>query len=182
MKKLIIISLSLIIISCSPFISKDLRRKNRCNRKLARVTRKCPELLHTDTIQDTLSFNVPRVEIDTFVQIKRDTSILTEIKNDTIREWVRKYINTYKPFEDTITQKIDDYTFVFWFVGSKLHYRVVKPLKVIKKINKIPVKFVKKVKLTIIEQIRNILNKYWWWFIIVIILYFAYKIVSNKFL
>jgi len=179
-KRLIIISL--ILTSCNPFISKDLRYKNRVNRKITRFIKKYPEALTTDTIKDTVLVKIPKVKIDTFVQIKTDTTILAEIKNDTIRQWVRKYIKTYQPIKDTITQKINGYTFSFWFGGSKLYYSVKKPVQVVKKVNKVVVQKVQKVKLTIPEKIMNVLAKFWRWIVIVIILIVGVKIVKKTIL
>ena len=49
MKKIVLILLCISFISCNPFISKDLRRKNRANRKLERLTTKFPSLINKDT-------------------------------------------------------------------------------------------------------------------------------------
>jgi hypothetical protein len=87
--------------SCNPFISKELRRKNKCNRKLQRVTTKCPELIQTDTFTRVVTFEVPKLQIDSFIEIKPDTMWLSEIRNDTIRQLVREKIFDSFPF-DTI--------------------------------------------------------------------------------
>ena len=123
-----IIVLSLFIASCNPFISKDLRYKNRCNKKLDRVVKKCPELLSNDTIIDTLVFKIPEVRIDSVIKIERDTTILSLIKNDTIKDIVRHYIINHKAIKDTITIHDKGYTFKFYdkvkeagFDQNKLH-------------------------------------------------------------
>ena len=75
MKQLLIILLAFSFISCNPFVSKELRRKKKCNRKLERVVKRCPELLKPDTIIDTVEVIIPEVKIDSFIQIIKDEAI-----------------------------------------------------------------------------------------------------------
>jgi len=155
MKKLAILlaifGLCVVFTSCNPFISKELRRKNKCNRKLERVIKKCPELLNVDTLIVNFDTTVitNEVRIDTLVQINFDTLLIREDKfhvkivriNDTLR----------------ISGGCDsDTIFINKFI--KVPYNVVKP-----------------VQLTLFEQILNILSRFWWWLIILFILYVAYR-------
>lgn len=175
-----IILLLATLFSCSPFIDKELRRKNKCNRKLERVVTKCPELLNPDTIKQIVKVEVPKVEIDSFIVIQRDTSILELIKNDTIKNIVRHYINNYKPLEDTITHIIDGYTFKFYSVNDGIGYSVDKPKEVIEEEIEIPIDVVKPIQLTIFEQIMNGFSRFWWWLVLGFILFVGYRIVFKK--
>ena len=62
MKNILILLLALSFISCNPFISKELRRKNKANRKLERLTNKFPELLTQDTIYNMVAIEAVKVE------------------------------------------------------------------------------------------------------------------------
>jgi len=167
-------------VSCNPFINKDLRKKNRCNRKLERVLKKCPELIQTDTIIDTVTIDIPKVQIDSFITIKRDTSWLYEIKNDTIRQLVREKIFEYFPFEDTIAHYVDGYTFLFYNVNGNIGYSVTKPPERLLKQIKTPVKIIKPIQLTIWEQVLNGFGRFWWWIVLAVVLFFAYRIFIKK--
>ena len=96
MKNIIIIFFAFSFISCNPFITKDLRRKNNCNKKLERVVKKCPELLKKDTIRDTLEVKIPEVKIDSFIVIQKDTaeidSLISLIQDKEVREVIKEYI------------------------------------------------------------------------------------------
>lgn len=156
MKKILLILLSLLLISCNPFISKELRKKNKCNRKLERVLRKCPELL---TVKDTT--------------IVLDTTIITKsVKVDTILS-----INF-----DTLE-----------IIKDKFHLKLIRSVDTliidggcesdtiyIDKIVKVPVHTVAPIQLTIIEQLMNVLSKFWIWFVISLVLFICYKVVTNR--
>jgi len=186
LSKIISILLVVTLFSCNPFISKELRRKNKCNRKLERVVNKCPELLNQDTIRDTVVFNIPEVRIDSFITVERDTSILELIPNDTIKEIVRNYIVNHKVIKDTITHVIDGYTFKF-FTDAKgdIGYLVTKPEEKVEEIIEIPVDVVKPIQLTIGEQIMNVFASVWRWglflLVIIILLYLGYKFLKGYF-
>jgi hypothetical protein len=180
MKQLIIIFLALLFTSCNPFISKDLRRKNKCNRKLERVIKKCPELLNNDTIIDTVSVIIPEVRIDSFIVIQKDSfeidSLVNLIQDQDVREVVKEYITNYIPFKDTITQIIDGYTFLFYVEGQNIRYEVKKPVEVFKIENETIVPVVKQIELTTLEKFLNFMGRFWWWFIIGLTLFIVLRI------
>lgn len=185
MKYFIIILLSFIFTSCNPFISKELRRKNKCNRKLERVIKKCPELLGTDTIRDTVSIVVPEVRIDSFIVIQKDTaeidSLLNLIQDQGVREVFKQYIYNYKPFNDTITHIIDGYIFSFYAEGKNIRYEVKKPVEVLKIENETIIPVVKLIELTTLEKILNFMGRFWWWFVIGLILFIAFRTIKQYF-
>ena len=185
MKNLIIIFLAVIFVSCNPFISKDLRRKNKCNRKLERVVKKCPELLQNDTIIDTVSILLPEVRIDSFIIIEKDSfeidSLVNLIENKEVQEIIKEYITNYIPFKDTIIHKIEGFTFLFYIYGENIRYEVVKPLEVIKIETEVIVPVVKPIELNVIEKILNFLSRFWWWFILALLCFIGYK-AANKWL
>lgn len=183
-KNILIIILALLLSSCNPFISKELRHKKRCNRKLERVIKKCPELLQVDTIRDTVEIIIPPIDIDSSIQLPFDTlkldSILQLIKDTTTQRVIRKYIiNNIYP-KDTIKHVIDGFTFSFWFTGSKMYYSVDKPLETLKKEVVIPVQKITPIQLTIWDQIMLGLGKFWWWLVIAAILFVAYRLLLKK--
>jgi len=183
MRKVLLIIAATLLISCNPFISKDLRHKNKCNRQLERVTKRCPELLQQETIKDTVILQIPKVEIDTFIQLQTDTfkldSVINLIKDTTTRKFIYNYIKTEVYPKDTIRQKIDGYTFSFWFVGSKMYYSVKKPLQVVKKINDVKVNKVVPIKLSIWEQILNGLSRFRWWILVLLGVILGFKILKK---
>lgn len=149
MKKLTLILLSILLISCNPFISKELRRKNKCNRKLDKVIRKCPELQKKDTtiahFDTTIVIN--EVGIDTLVEIKFDTLEL-------IKEKLRlKLIRT----TDTL------------LISANCDADTI----YIDKVIKVPYNKVEKLELTTFEKI----SQYWWLIVAsVIILFILFRL------
>jgi len=183
MKYFIIILLSFLFASCNPFISKDLRRKNKCNRKLERVVRKCPELLSTDTIIDTVIIEVPKIEIDSFIVIKKDTtaidSIVNLIKNKQTREIVKDYIIKYVPFKDTVIHLIEGFSVSFYSKDGNIHYSIDKPVEVIKIEKEVIVPVIKPVQLTTMEKALNFFSRFWWWFVVAALCFIGYKIFKK---
>jgi DNA primase catalytic subunit len=157
MKNLIIILLAISFISCNPFISKELRRKNKANRKLEKVINKFPELLKKDTavvVYDTIIITESS-KLDTVVSLDFDT--ITLIK-DKLRLKLIKTTDTLIIDAECLPDTIR-----------------------IKEFIKVPFNKVQKVELTTYEKIVNNFKPFFWWFILAIILYIAYKILSNFF-
>lgn len=175
MNKLIIIILAVFLSGCNPFINKELKRKNKCNKRLEKVVRKCPELLNSDTIR----IQVPKVEIDTFIDLRIDTlkldSIIYLIKDSIVREVVRKYIKTEVYPKDTVTHKIEGFSFSFWFNDGQLHYTANRPEIIYKK----PVQIIKPIELTALEKIANFISGFMWPIIILLIILFILYILKK---
>lgn len=185
MKNLLIFLLAFTFASCNPFISKDLRRKNRCNKKLERVVSRCPELLRNDTIIDTVIIEVPKIEIDSFIVIKKDTakidSLVNLIKNKKTREVIREYITKYVPFKDTVIHLVDGFKVSFYSRDGNIHYSIDKPLEVIKVENETIIPVIKPIELTTIEKIMNFFSRFWWWFVIGLILFIVCRTIKQYF-
>lgn len=179
MKKITTILLVSIIglSSCNPFITKELRKKNRCNRKLERVVSKCPELLKTDTITKTVEVEIPKIQVDSVIIIEPDTMWLSEIKNDTIREFVRSKVVNAMPFKDTIVHIIDGITFKFFpDEYGNIRYSVAKPKEIIKKDVKIEQQTVQKIKLSPFEQLLNYLGSWIWLGVILFVIWLLFRL------
>ena len=179
MKNLILIFLVVVLNGCNPFISKDLRRKNRCNKKLARVVRNCPELASK---VDTFIIEVPKLEIDSFIDLQIDTfkldSIIYLIKDSVVQSVVRKYITNEVYPKDTILHEVDGFKFSFWFNNGKLNYYVKRPEIIYKK----PVKVIAAIELTTFEKIANFVSGFFWPIIIFLIIIFLLYILKKAFI
>jgi hypothetical protein len=149
MKYLLIILI--LFTSCNPFISKELRRKNKCNRKLDKVTRKCPEL----TAKDTLITNF-------------DTTIVTKVvRVDTV---INSNFDTVEIIRDKFSVKLiqlNDTILVNGGCESDTIY--------IDKIIKVPYSKVQPIKLTFLQQLANLFTRFWWWLLIGFVAYVVYK-------
>ena len=166
--------------SCNPLVPKELRKKNRCNRKLERVVKKCPELLKTDTIETIVEVEVPKIEIDSVIIIEPDTMWLSEIKNDTIREFIRRNVVNSMPFKDTIVHVIDNITFKFFpDAYGNIRYSVTKPPEVIIKEIEIERKTVQKVKLSIFEQLLTYLGSWIWLGVILFVIWLLFRLFKK---
>ncbi len=196
-KKLIVAIVLFSLFACNPFITKDLREKNRCNRKVerelkrhnrkvAKIAIKCPDIITERTIIDTVLVEIPKVDIDSFIVIQRDTaeidSLVNLIKNKKTREVIRKYITEYIPFRDTLIHLKDGFKVRFYSVDGNIHYSIDKPLEVVKKENKIVIKEVKEIPLTVLEKIMNFFSVYLLWILVAIIVFFILKLVKKFFL
>ena len=177
MRKLILLIIIASTTSCSVFISKDLRKKNRANRQLKRVLKRNPNLKTVDT----LYVEIPKVEIDTFINLKIDTlkldSIVYLIKDTAVRNVIKKYITNEVYSKDTINQFVDGFNFSFWFSGGNLNYTVEKPLEVLKK----EIEVIRTIKLTLIEQITNTISKWFWKIILLLAFLVGIRLVYKFF-
>lgn len=173
---LIIIGLS----SCNPFLTPELRKKNRCNRKLERVVRKCPDLAKTDTITKTVEVEIPKIQVDSVIIIEPDTMWLSEIKNDTIREFVRSKVVNAMPFKDTIVHIIDGITFKFFpDEYGNIRYSVTKPKEITKQDVKIDQQTVQKIKLSLFEQLLNFFGSWIWVVIIGFVIWLLFRLLKK---
>jgi len=75
------IALSVLLGSCNPFLTKEARKKKRCNRKLERVVEKCPDLLKTDTIEVPFEVKVPELTIKDSIRVIIDSSKVDSLVN-----------------------------------------------------------------------------------------------------
>lgn len=184
MKRLIIILLALSFVSCNPFLSKEHRRKKKCNRKLERVTDKCPELLTNETVTVIITDTIPEVQIDSFIVLERDTaeidSLVSLIKNKKTREIIREYITKYVPIKDTTIHLADGYTIKFYSLEGNIHYSVEKPLEVVKTPHEIVVETVKPVELTPTERFLEVIYRFWWVILLIILTAIGLKYLHRR--
>jgi hypothetical protein len=148
----IILSL-LILTGCNPFLTKEIREKNKCNRKLKRVVDKCPELLKQDTavyVYDT-TIITRNSKADTIVSLNFDTITL---EKDKLR---LKLIKT----TDTL------------IINAECLPDTIR----IKEYIKVPFEKVQPIELTTYEKIVNGFKPFFWWIVFIIIAIILYKSV-----
>ena len=144
MNKILPILLCIVFISCNPFISKDLRLKNRANRKLERLVNKYPDLLKKDTaitLYDTTIITA-NSKLDTVLYYDFDTITLFK---DKLRLKLIKTIDTLIVDAECLQDTI-----------------------IVKEFIKVPFNKVAPIKLTIVEEITTVILK-WFWQIVLII-------------
>lgn len=191
MRNLLIILLAILFASCNPLITKELRDKNKCNRKVnrelkrhkkkvAKIAITCPAILSQDTIRDTVSVEVPKIEIDSFLVIQRDTneidSLVNLIKNNKTREIIREYVMRYVPIKDTVIHLTDGFTIKFWSKDGKINYTIDKEEEILEVPTETIIEKAKPIPLTFWEKAINATKRFYWWGIILVILYFIYRI------
>ena len=191
---LIILTLAVMASSCNPLISKDLRRKNKCNRKverelkrhkkkIAKIAIDCPEIMHSDTIRDTIEVFIPEVRLDSFLIIEKDTAMIDSlfglIENNETREVIREYFTKYIPIKDTVTHLMDGYTIKFWATDGKINYTVDKPEEIIEAPVEIIIEKVKAIELAWYEKLMNNLSRPFVWIVVFVILFILYRILKK---
>lgn len=82
MIRLISILLIGFLVSCGT--PKELRRLKRGSKKMQKLVQKYPELLHNDTIRDTVSVFIPQIKIDTIFSLSVDTVYSSDSLTKTI--------------------------------------------------------------------------------------------------
>lgn len=189
--------MSILIVGCNPFISKELRRKNKCNRKVekelkrhkkkvAKIAVNCPEIIKEEVVVDTVEIEVPKVELDSFIVIKKDTaqidSLVSLIKNKKTREVIRKYITEYIPFKDTVIHLKDGFKVKFYSVNGNIHYSIDKPAERIKKKVRTKVPVVAKIELTTWEKIINGAKDFWWVIVLFLSIFIVFSMIRKRFL
>lgn len=149
-KNLIILLILISLVGCNPFISKELRHKNKCNRKLERLSKKC-DIIRYDTTY--LNFDTTivtkEVRVDTLVSTQFDTLEITKDKF---------HLRLIKTTDTLLINGGCDADTVY-----------------IDKIIKVPYTKVEQIKLTPLEHLANWFSKFWWWLIIGLIIYLVYK-------
>lgn len=191
--KFLFVLIGLVVLtSCNPFISKELRKKKRCNdkleKKMDRLVKKCPNLLKVDTIFETIEVPVPEIRIDTFFQVQVDSSKIDSLvrelsaieDHDERVRYLTKYV-TQAVYVDT-SVIIDGVTVGVTMINGKLSISVYKPeeiiliedMDIIKKISKDP--------LTLSESLWIGFAKFWWWGIILLIIFFAIRFLYRTFI
>lgn len=181
MKHIILILLSIALISCNPFISKDVRKAKRCNKKLERLTENCPDLLKVDTIE----VKVPELVIEKEFVIKLDTVKIDSfiIQLDTIvkqKDKIRFVTDFIKQNYTLDTLVVDSlYNLSISIKNGVLSFNV----KVKEQTIKVEDKIVAPIELSWYDKLLIYATKYWWWLLLIIaLIYFFIKFGIKLFL
>ena len=180
---LLIVGLS----SCNPLISKELRKKNRCNRKLERVVSKCPDLVKTDTITLEVEVEVPKLEIrDSIVlQVEIDSFAVDSLLNyintlktkkertKTIKEYVLKSFS----LDTTITDSL--YSLTFKIDNGVFSHDIVINEHKLKQDVKIEQQTVQEIKLSPWEQLLNYFGSWIWVVIFGFIIWLLFRLFKK---
>lgn len=170
MKNIYLLILSLFLISCLP---KEIRQKNRCNRKLERLVEKCPQLLNKDTIHDTIHVIVPEMIIKDSLFVKVDTMQLLEYVTKEQIKYVVRSISL-----DTTINHVD-YTLIFRLSNGLFSHDITIKEKTIDKPIETIVDVVKPVKLSLFEKAYLYINGWFKWILALIFLYLLYRFLKS---
>jgi len=173
MERLILISLIAILCSCG--VNKELRKQKRCNKKLEKLVEKCPNLVQLDTIHDTVTVIVPKIEIKDSLILSVDTVALDSLlKEYNILLSKKDKINFIETFRNSIT--IDtlildsSYKLQITLSNGVLSYNIVIHERTIDKPTETIIQSVNIDKLTWLENIRLYLGKWFKWLIVLAVL------------
>lgn len=173
MKYIYLLILSFFLISCLP---KELRQKKRCNKKLERLVEKCPNLMQLDTIHDTVTVIVPKIEIKDSLTVRVDTLELLKYITKGQIKYVVKSIQIDTLINDSL------YRLQITLSNGVLSYNIVIHERIIDKPTETIIQSVSIDKLTWWENIRLYLGKWFNWLIALAvllgILYLLNKIFS----
>lgn len=181
MKHLTLILLSIALISCNPFISKEVRKAKRCNNKLERLTEKCPELLNTDTIEVPFEVKVPELVIEHEIEIRIDSisvdSLLCELdmvkeQKDKIR-FVTEFIKQNYTLDTLITDSL--YNATISIKNGVLSFNIQVKERTIKETIKVEDKKVCPIELSWYDKLLIYATKYWWLLILAALIYVFIK-------
>lgn len=177
-----LVLISLFIFSCDP------------GKRIARIAKRHPEVVKSDTVKKEISVDIPPIHIDTsFIKDKSDSialiSLIDDLKGqiDSLSAYKLKsgvqYISThYKSIKDTLSFLKDSLTIKLWERNGKIELRVDKPLTHIKTtvpvaINTITPPVIKHISL--VDRIKLwIFNNVIFLLIILVILYLIYRVVK----
>lgn len=180
MKHIILILLSIALISCNPFISKDVRKAKRCNKKLERLTENCPDLLKVDTIE----VKVPELVIEKEFVIKLDTVKIDSfiIQLDTIvkqKDKIRFVTDFIKQNYTLDTLVVDSlYNLSISIKNGVLSFNV----KVKEQTIKVEDKIIVPIELSWYDKLLIYATKYWWLLLIIALIYIFIKFGIKLFL
>ena len=152
MKKYILILIAgLFLTSCNPFMNKDLRRKNRANRKLERLISKYPQLKAKDTLV-----------------VKLDTVIITD--SVVVSQSFSLKFDTVEIVKENFRLKLIKTTDTLIVEGGCMSDTIYVNKEII-----VPFETIQKIELTPLE----ILSKFYKWVIGLFILFLAFLIVKK---
>jgi len=182
MKRFILILLvGSLLVACNPFMSKNLRKKKKCIRKIEKIEKICPESVLRDTIIDTVEIVVPEIRIDTFFLVNDDVSgidsiidkfkgVIDSVTALKLKTEIKWYAKTRLCIVDTIRIDSLGIHIRIYQVGNKIYTSFYKEEEVIIEEVKVVVDRIVKPKLSYWEQFVIGFGKLWWWILIIIIM------------
>lgn len=176
MKNLLIILICFSLSSC--FVSKEIRQKQRCNKKLEKILAKCPELLKIDSVLVPFEVIIPKIEIKDSLTIRVDTlEILKYVE-------VSKIKNVIKSISLDTTDFNSKYQLIISLRNGILNYKIVILQDTIKSVLNVPKMIINPIQLTTWERIQLLFGK--WLFLafaifIIICIYFIGKLINKYF-
>lgn len=193
-----VLVLALLFTSCNPFISKELRQKNRCNDKVdkefkrrdrvkKRIKKKCPDAVVMDTIKIPFEVKVPEIKIKDSIDVKvivdsaKVDSLTNVLKNLNSREEKIKYVTNFIKENFFLDTLITDtlYDLRFTIQNGKFGYDVHIKERKIEGEAKAPIEETKNIELNPIEKLMNWLGGMYWsafWLILLFLIgYILYR-------
>lgn len=180
MKTIVLMILAVGLVGCNPFISKDVRKAKRCNKKLERLTENCPDLLKVDTIE----VKVPELVIEKEFVIKLDTVKIDSfiIQLDTIvkqKDKIRFVTDFIKQNYTLDTLVVDSlYNLSISIKNGVLSFNV----KVKEQTIKVEDKIIVPIELSWYDKLLIYATKYWWLLLIAALIYIFIKFGIKLFL
>lgn len=180
MKTIVLMILAVGLVGCNPFISKDVRKAKRCNKKLERLTEKCPDLLKVDTIE----VKVPELVIEKEFVIKLDTVKIDSfiIQLDTIvkqKDKIRFVTEFFKQNYTLDTLVVDSlYNLSVSIKNGVLSFNV----KVKEQTIKVEDKIIVPIEISWYDKLLIYATKYWWLLLIIALIYIFIKFGIKLFL
>lgn len=182
----------IILISCNPFINKELRYKKKCNRKLEALIRKCPGLIQPDTIIKIVTIEIPAIDIALLVATNNDVSgvdsiiakyegVIDSLLARKIGKEIKWYIRERPCIIDTLKFTRKGIKVEVFQIGKQIFISVEKPKESIKAEIKIEIPRIEKIKLTWGEKLMIFLGKFWIWIVIMGIIAFILAILRKKY-
>jgi len=154
-KIFLIVVCSIELFSCN--INKDLRKQEKCNKKLEKLVEKCPNLVQLDTIRDTVTVIVPEILIKDSLILSVDTvaldSLLKEYNILLSKKDKIKFIETFRNSITIDTLILDSlYKLQISLFNGVLSYNIVIHERLIEKPTETITQSVRPIKLSLWER------------------------------
>ena len=143
-KIFLIVVCSIELFSCN--INKDLRKQEKCNKKLEKLVEKCPNLVQLDTIRDTITVIVPKIEIKDSFTVRVDTLELLKYTTKDQIKYVVKSIQIDTLINDSL------YRLQISLSNGVLYYTIVIHERIIEKPTETITRSVRPIKLSLWER------------------------------
>ena len=165
----------LLLVACNPFVSKQTRKDNRCNKKFEKLLNECPQLKDTVFVDVPFEVIVPKIEIKDSLTVRIDTvELLKYITKEQIR-YIIKTISIDTSYVDSL------YRLQISLYNGVLSFDVEIAERTIKDVVKAPVQVVKPVKISLFNQFLLKFGKYWTIFVLIILAIISYFFAKKFF-